>query len=58
MWANRRSKGVIAALASALFMDAMPIFGKQAFGAGFSPLAVVALRSVIAALLMLGVMNF
>ncbi len=58
MWANRRSQGVIAALASALFMGAMPIFGKQAFGAGFSPLAVVALRSAIAALLMLGAMNF
>ncbi|MDT8899147.1 DMT family transporter [Thermanaerothrix sp. 4228-RoL] len=58
MWANRRSQGVIAALASALFMGTMPILGKQAFGAGFSPLAVVALRSTIAALLMFGAMSF
>jgi len=58
MHVNRRSQGVVAALASALFMGTMPVFGKQAFALGFSPLAVVALRSAIAALLMLGVMNF
>jgi drug/metabolite transporter (DMT)-like permease len=48
-----RKKGIIAALSSAVFLGAVPIFGKLAMGAGFSPLAVIAVRTSIAALLML-----
>jgi drug/metabolite transporter (DMT)-like permease len=40
---------VQAALVSALFLGLAPIFGKQAINLGFSPLAVVALRTSIAA---------
>jgi uncharacterized membrane protein len=46
-------KGVEAALASALFLGVIPIFGKQAITAGFSPLAVVAFRTILAAGLLL-----
>jgi drug/metabolite transporter (DMT)-like permease len=41
--------GIQAALVSALFFGLAPIFGKQAILLGFSPLAVVALRTSIAA---------
>jgi drug/metabolite transporter (DMT)-like permease len=41
--------GVQAALVSALFLGLIPIFGKQAITSGFSPLAVVALRTSAAA---------
>lgn len=51
-----RSKGIYAALASALFMGMAPIFGKQAILFGFPPLAVVAARTLLAALLLLCVM--
>jgi drug/metabolite transporter (DMT)-like permease len=51
-----RSKGIQAALASALFLGLAPICGKQAFLLGFSPLAVVALRTGIAVLLLLVIM--
>jgi len=44
---------VEAALASALFLGVIPIFGKQAITAGFSPLAVVAFRTILAAGLLL-----
>jgi drug/metabolite transporter (DMT)-like permease len=47
-----RSKGIYAALASAVFMGMTPVFGKQAILAGASPLAVVALRTLLAALLL------
>jgi drug/metabolite transporter (DMT)-like permease len=46
-------KGVSAALASALFLGVVPIFGKAAILSGFTPFAVIAIRSLIATLLML-----
>jgi drug/metabolite transporter (DMT)-like permease len=51
-----RLKGISAALASAVFLGLAPIFGKQAFLVGFTPLAVVALRTGIAVLLLLIIM--
>lgn len=45
--------GIGAALTSALFLGLAPIFGKQAINLGFSPLAVVALRTSMAAGLLL-----
>ena len=45
--------GIGAALASALFLGLAPVFGKQAIMLGFSPLAVVALRTSMAAGLLL-----
>jgi len=47
------SKGIGAALLSALFLGLSPIFGKQAIELGFSPLAVVAIRTCLAAGLLL-----
>jgi len=48
-----RNTGINAALISALFLGLAPVFGKAAMGAGnFSPLAVVALRTSMAALLL------
>src|SRR5512147_292515 len=50
---NARNTGINAALVSALFLGLAPVFGKAAMGAGkFSPLAVVALRTSMAALLL------
>ncbi|RPJ29247.1 MAG: DMT family transporter [Chloroflexi bacterium] len=50
---NGRNTGINAALVSALFLGLAPVFGKAAMGAGnFSPLAVVALRTSMAALLL------
>jgi drug/metabolite transporter (DMT)-like permease len=47
------NKGVHAALLSALFLGLTPVFGKAAMGeGGFSPLAVVALRTSMAAALL------
>jgi drug/metabolite transporter (DMT)-like permease len=48
---NKRGQttGVQAALVSALFLGMIPIFGKQAITLGFSPLAVVALRTSLSA---------
>src|SRR5512140_2745716 len=48
-----RQTGITAALSSALFLGLCPVFGKLAINAGFSPLAVVALRTVFAALFVL-----
>jgi drug/metabolite transporter (DMT)-like permease len=48
-----RSKGIKAALASALFLGLAPVFGKQAITLGFSPLGVVAFRTCLAAGLLL-----
>lgn len=45
-------RGVVAALASAVFLGLAPVFGKQAILLGFSPLAVVASRTGMAALLL------
>ena len=48
-----RRKGVNAALFSAFFLGLAPVFGKAAMGeGGFSPLAVVALRTSMAAILL------
>ncbi|HMB23093.1 MAG TPA: DMT family transporter, partial [Anaerolineales bacterium] len=50
---NFRHTGINAALVSALFLGLAPVFGKAAMGVGkFSPLAVVALRTSIAAILL------
>jgi drug/metabolite transporter (DMT)-like permease len=48
--------GIAAALSSALFLGFTPIFGKQAILFGMPPLAVVAIRTVLAALILLCVM--
>src|SRR6185503_20498173 len=48
-----RSTGINAALISAFFLGLTPVFGKAAMGAGkFSPYALVALRTSMAALLL------
>ena len=52
-----RTTGINAALVSAFFLGLAPVFGKAAMGADkFSPLAVVALRTGLAALLLLLIM--
>ena len=56
MVSEGQKKGIAAALSSALFLGVVPIFGKMAINAGFSPFTVIALRTSIAALLMLAVM--
>ena len=48
----KRSKGINAALLSALFLGLAPIFGKQAINAGISGLGVVGFRTFFAALLL------
>src|SRR5512133_2354455 len=48
---KRQSKGVIAALSSAVFLGLSPVFARMAILGGFSPLAVVALRTGLATLL-------
>jgi drug/metabolite transporter (DMT)-like permease len=49
---TQRAKGIQAALSSALLLGIVPVFGKQAILDGFTPLAVVALRTSIAAFLL------
>ncbi|GAP14912.1 permease of the drug/metabolite transporter (DMT) superfamily [Longilinea arvoryzae] len=49
---TQRIKGIQAALASALLLGIVPVFGKQAILFGFTPLAVVALRTSIAVTLL------
>ena len=50
---NGRSTGINAALISALFLGFAPVFGKAAMGVDqFSPLAVAAMRTSMAALLL------
>ena len=48
----RRRKGLRAAALSAFFLGMAPIFGKQAILSGLPPLAVVALRTLFATLLL------
>ena len=48
---NQRTKGIVAALSSAVFLGFTPIFGKQSILLGFSPFAVVAIRTLLAATL-------
>ena len=47
------NKGIFAALSSAFFLGLTPVFGKLAINFGFSPLAVVAFRTAMAAGLIL-----
>lgn len=49
---SKIANGVQAALISALFLGLAPVFGKQAIIVGFPPLAVVALRTLFATLLL------
>ena len=49
---NKKTAGIIAALGSALFLGVSPVFGKLAITQGLSPLAVVALRTSLAAALL------
>jgi len=49
---NARNQGIFAAVASAIFLGLTPIFGKQSLNQGFSPFAVVAVRTVAACLLL------
>jgi len=49
---SARQKGIYAALASAVFLGLTPIFGKQAILLGAEPLAVVAMRTLFAALIL------
>ncbi len=51
-----RTRGINAALFSAFFLGLAPIFGKQAINLGFAPLGVVAVRTVLATVLLLGMM--
>jgi drug/metabolite transporter (DMT)-like permease len=53
-----RLNGIRAAMASAVFLGLIPVFGKQAILLGFSPLAVVSLRTGIATLLLFILMLF
>ena len=53
---KENSKGIYAALASAFFLGLAPVFGKQAIVFGMQPLAVVAARTILAALLLLATM--
>ncbi len=46
-------KGLYAALASAIFLGMAPVLGKQAIRLGISPLGVVAVRTTLAAFLLL-----
>jgi len=50
---NGRVMGISAALSSALFLGMAPVFGKQAILMGIPPMAVVALRTLFATLLLL-----
>ncbi len=50
---NLRLKGISAALASAFFLGLAPVLGKQAILWGASPMAVVALRTLFATVIML-----
>jgi len=52
-----RPQGVRSALSAAVLLGFTPIFGKQAIGAGMSPLMVVALRTVAATLLVFVVLR-
>ena len=50
---NSRIQGILAALASAFFLGMAPVFGKMAITMGMPPLAVVAVRTLLAAFLLL-----
>lgn len=50
---RRQNTGVLAALSSAVFLGVLPVFGRWAILSGFSPLAVVTLRTCMAAAVLL-----
>jgi drug/metabolite transporter (DMT)-like permease len=50
---TRQGLGIVAALSSAIFLGMNPVLGRWAILAGFSPLLVVAIRTGLAALMML-----
>lgn len=50
---RNRAAGIQAALTSAALLGLTPVLGRQAIVLGFSPLAVVALRTLLAAILLL-----
>ena len=50
-----RITGIRAAFASAVFLGLAPVFGRQAILLGITPLAVVALRTILAAFLLIAV---
>jgi drug/metabolite transporter (DMT)-like permease len=50
---DKQTAGILAALGSAFFLGVSPVLGKMAITLGLSPLAVVALRTGFAALLLL-----
>jgi drug/metabolite transporter (DMT)-like permease len=50
---NKQTAGILAAFSSAFFLGLAPVFGKLAINQGFSPFAVVALRTGLAALILL-----
>jgi len=52
-----KTTGISSALTSALFLGLAPVIGKQAIALGFSPWIVVALRTSMAALLLLLIMS-
>ncbi len=53
---RKQAAGINAALTSALFLGLSPVMGKMAILHGLPPLFVVALRTILAALLLLAVM--
>jgi len=56
---NKQTAGILAAFSSAVFLGLAPVFGKLAITLGFTPFAVVALRTGFAAgLLLLAVAIF
>jgi len=50
---KRQTTGILAALSSAIFLGLTPVFGRWAILNGFSPLAVVSLRTGMAAIMLL-----
>ncbi|MBL7161533.1 MAG: DMT family transporter [Anaerolineales bacterium] len=50
---NLRTKGISAALSSAVFLGMAPVFGRRAILLGAAPLTVVAIRTILAALILL-----
>jgi drug/metabolite transporter (DMT)-like permease len=50
---EKNTAGIVAALGSAFFLGVSPVLGKLAITLGLSPLAVVALRTSLAAILLL-----
>jgi drug/metabolite transporter (DMT)-like permease len=57
MQSSTRLTGIRAALISALFLGMAPVLGKKAILLGYSPLAVVAIRTTLAAILLLVIVS-